>query len=204
VKVLRISKNVPHGKRRVLVYLAPLNRLRRMWLRVTEAIAGADSARRFGSSGDNVSFDPRGTYTFENIYLGSHVNLGARACLIASRSRIQIGNHVMFGPDVTIRGGNHRIDVVGKYMDEVTDNDKLPQNDLGVVVEDDVWVGQGAVLLGGVTVGRGSVVGAGSVVTKTVPPYSIVGGNPARVIRARFDDEQIAEHERLLGQRDPS
>ncbi|GAL24548.1 chloramphenicol acetyltransferase [Vibrio variabilis] len=53
----------------------------------------------------------------------------------------------------------------------------------------DVWIGHGAIILPGVTVGNGSIVGAGSVVTKDVPPYSIVVGNPARVLRPRFEDE---------------
>ena len=58
-----------------------------------------------------------------------------------------------------------------------------------IVLEDDVWIGQDSIILSGVTIGRGSVIAAGSVVTKSVEPYSIVGGNPARLIRYRFDDE---------------
>lgn len=57
------------------------------------------------------------------------------------------------------------------------------------------------IILKGVTIGRGSVVGAGAVVTKDVPPYAIVGGNPAKVIRFRFTKEQIKEHEKILSER---
>jgi len=64
-----------------------------------------------------------------------------------------------------------------------------------VTVEDDVWIGSRAIILSGVTVGRGSIVAAGAVVTRSVPPYSVVGGCPARVIRFRWDVETILLHE---------
>ena len=67
-----------------------------------------------------------------------------------------------------------------------------------MVIEDEVWVGGGATILHGVTIGRGSVIGAGAVVTKSVPPYSVVAGNPARVIRERWDAATIAAHEAKL------
>lgn len=103
----------------------------------------------------------------------------------------------MFGPGVTIRGGNHRIDLVGRYMDSVGEDEKRPEDDPGVVIEDDVWVGGNATILAGVRVGRGSVIAASAVVTKDVPPNTIVGGNPARVIRNRFDADDLAIHEAL-------
>lgn len=66
------------------------------------------------------------------------------------------------------------------------------------MIEDDVWGGANVTILKGVTVGRGSVVAAGAVVTRSCPPYSIIGGVPARLIRRRFTDEQIREHEAKL------
>lgn len=67
-----------------------------------------------------------------------------------------------------------------------------------VTIEDDVWTGANITILKGVTIGRGSVVAAGSVVTKSCPPYSIIGGVPAKIIKYRFTVEQVLEHERLL------
>ena len=74
----------------------------------------------------------------------------------------------------------------------------MPDQDLPVVIEDDVWTGANVTILKGVTIGRGSVIAAGAVVTKSFPPYSIIGGVPAKLIKMRFTPEQIAEHERVL------
>lgn len=156
---------------------------------------------RFAGHGRNFSFDPFGVYSYETITVGDNVNLGHRPVMIASRSYIRIGNDVMFGPEVTIRGGNHRIDIVGQPMARITDADKRPEDDPGVTIEDDVWVGTRAIILAGVTIGRGAVIAAGAVVTKSVAPYAIVAGNPARELRKRWDDATIAEHERLLSER---
>lgn len=104
----------------------------------------------------------------------------------------------MIGHNITNLGGNHRFDIVGKFMIDIKENDKLPENDQDVIIEDDVWVGCNVTLLKGVTIGRGSVIAAGAVVTKSCLPYSIIGGNPAKLIKMRFTEESIVEHERLL------
>lgn len=153
---------------------------------------------RFAAHGEKFWFDPMGQYTFSTISVGDDVALGEGAYLIAIRSRIRIGNHVMFGPEVTIRGGNHRTDVVGRFMKSIRDEEKRPEDDLGVVIDDDVWVGTRAVILSGVRIGRGAVVGAGATVTRSVLPYAIVVGNPARLLRFRWDVNTILEHERRL------
>lgn len=164
----------------------------------TRTLLGKIHRSRFASYGKEFSFDPYGIYSYENISVGNKVNLGYRPIIVASRSKIVIGSHVMLGPEVTIRGGNHRIDIIGRNMIDVRDDEKLPENDPGVTIEDDVWIGTRAVILAGVTVGRGAVVAAGAVVTKSVPPYAIVGGNPAKIIRMRWSDEDIAKHEALI------
>lgn len=165
---------------------------------VWRTVLAALYRRRFGRHGREFDFDPQGSYTYETIHCGDHVSLGERPRLVATRSKIFIGNHVFFGSEVTIRGGNHRIDLVGRFMDSITEAEKRPEDDRGVVVGDDVWVGDRAIILHGVTIGRGAVVGAGAVVTKDVPAYAIVGGVPARVIRYRWDPETIKRHEAIL------
>ena len=121
--------------------------------------------------------------------------------VLSTWAHVMIGNYVMFGPGVTIITGNHRTDLIGKYMCQVTDKEKHPEDDREVVIEDDVWIGANTTILNGVTIGRGSVVAACSVVTKSCPPYSVIAGVPARTIKSRFTPEQIAEHERRLMQR---
>ncbi len=70
------------------------------------------------------------------------------------------------------------------------------------VIEDDVWIGLGSIILSGVKIGQGSIIAAGSIVTKDVEPFSIYGGNPAKKIRDRFDSEkQRAEHQKLYEQK---
>ncbi len=90
-------------------------------------------------------------------------------------------------------GGEHRVDWVTTYpftaiMDEASAFKGHPASKGNVVIGNDVWVGRDAVILSGVEIGDGSVIGANSVVTKNVLPYSIVAGNPARIVRFRFKD----------------
>ena len=133
-----------------------------------------------------------------NISLGHHVVLGPNTRIMTTKAKTVIGNYVMFGPGVTIVTGDHRTDVIGKPMYLISDNEKLPENDQDVIIEDDVWIGANAVILKGVTIGRGSVVASGSIVTKSFPPYSIIGGVPAKLIKARFTEEEIKEHESAM------
>lgn len=150
----------------------------------------------FASHGSHFRFDPEGIYTYGSIHVGDHVNLGLGTRLLGGEANIWIGDHVIFGPDVLVVAGNHRIDVVGTPVDQVSA--KRPEDDLGVRIGEDVWVGARAIILHGVDIGRGAVVGAGSVVTKSVPPYTIVVGNPARAVAHRFTAEQAAQHESVL------
>lgn len=148
--------------------------------------------------GKNVTLRPLSSTIrgLENLSIGYDSHIPHGTTIYCTEATLSIGNKVMFGPNPTIVTGDHRMDVIGEYMIDV--RQKLPQNDQSVVIEDDVWVGANVTILKGVTIGKGSVVAAGSVVTKTFPPYSIIGGVPAKIIKMRFNPIEICEHEKIL------
>lgn len=111
----------------------------------------------------------------ERISVGSHCNF-AQGVFITGGGGVTIGDWVGMGPDVKVWSVNHRF--------EDPDQPWLLQGweFKPVVIEDDVWLGAGVFVMPGVTIGKGAIVSACSVVAKSVPPYSLVAGNPARVV----------------------
>jgi acetyltransferase-like isoleucine patch superfamily enzyme len=112
------------------------------------------------------------------IEMGDLVSIGP-LCFFASKGGIRVGSGVSIGSGTHLMAGGH-----------VSDDPELAilkqaRTAAGIVVEDNVWIGSGTKVLDGVTIGRNSIVAAGSVVSKDVPEYSIVMGNPARVIEKR-------------------
>lgn len=130
--------------------------------------------------------------------IGSHVYIGKQVHIEANS---EIGDYCLLANRVAIIGRNdHDYTAVGfpmRYAPWIgSKRFPSPHREDKAVIESDVWLGFGAVVLTGVTIGRGSVVAAGSVVTKDIPPYSIAAGVPAKVVAMRFADEQtIARHE---------
>lgn len=112
---------------------------------------------------------------------GYNIKTGAKVffnfnCVVLDVAEVRIGNNVFFGPAVQIYTVNHPLDAKKRNT--------LIEQALPVVIEDDVWIGGGAVILPGVTIGKGSVIAAGSVVTKDIPADVVAAGNPCRVIKA--------------------
>ena len=135
-----------------------------------------------------------------NISIGVNFYIG-RYSLIECNAII--GNNVIFGNYVALVGKfDHHFKQIGvpiRLASQIRDKDYNWKGlDSKVIIEDDVWIGYGSIIMSGVTIGKGSIVAAGSVVTKDVKPYSIVGGNPARLIKMRFNEEEILKHESIL------
>ena len=93
--------------------------------------------------------------------------------------------------------GNHAR-IVGTFVSDIRESNKPDGFDQEVVIEEDVWIGCNVTLLAGVTIGRGATVAAGAVVSKSMPPYCICGGVPARFIKFYWTVDQILEHEAKL------
>lgn len=110
----------------------------------------------------------------QHIILGDQVYLNA-GCTILDNNTVHIGDQTMLGPAVQIYTAAHPLEAEPRIQGW--------ERARAIVIEAQVWIGGGAILLPGVRVGRGAVVGAGAVVTRNVPPYTVVAGNPARVIR---------------------
>jgi acetyltransferase-like isoleucine patch superfamily enzyme len=143
--------------------------------------------------GESVVFDPlTSRIDYQHVRMGSRVYIGPGAKI----GRADIGNDVMMGPNVSIYDGYHAYDVVGKTLRESGNAAIGPGR---VPIGDDVWIGEGAVLLRRAQIPEGVVVGTKAMVTGPVPPYTVVVGAPASVLRERFTDDELREHLRLRG-----
>lgn len=111
-----------------------------------------------------------------NVRLGSNVQLNHN-CTIIDTCLVSIGSRTQVGPNVSFYSATHPLDP------QLRNGTRGPETSKEIHVGEDCWIGGGSIVLPGVRIGRGSTVGAGSVVTKDVPPFHVVAGNPARIIR---------------------
>lgn len=128
--------------------------------------------------GKNVNIESNATFS-SKVTLEDYSGIGINAKIYGT---CHIGRYVMMGTDVTIITRNHRFDRTDIPMMEQGFGEERP-----VYIGNDVWIGDRVLILPGVHIGDGSIIAAGAVVTKNVPPYSIVAGVPARKIRDRFE-----------------
>lgn len=152
--------------------------------------------------------------------IGHNFHCG-RGVFLWARDGIEIGNDFYIGKysiiETNCRIGNgviiaNNVGIVGRYDHDYTKigipvrlspcirNADYNWKGIGqwTIIEDDVWIGFGAIVMSGVTIGRGSIIAAGAIVTKDIAPYSIVAGVPAKVIKKRFEKEQIIKHEKII------
>ena len=126
--------------------------------------------------GKNVNIEKNAVFS-SRVTLGDNSGIGIRASI---GGETHIGKNVMMGPDCIIYTRNHAFSRTDIPMYEQGFQEEKP-----VFISDDVWIGGRVIILPGVKIGTGAVIGAGSVVTKDVPDYAIVGGNPAKVLKYR-------------------
>ena len=151
------------------------------WMLHFPGLARSLARRKLGRFGEDSALRPFSYLVgTRHIEIGERVVIRPHTMLMADDdARIIIGNDVLIGAGVHVYVNNHRFD---NRDVKIVDQGYFPSED--VVVEDDVWIGANAILLPGVRVGRHSVIAAGSVVTKSVEPFSVYGGVPARKIKS--------------------
>lgn len=152
-------------------------------------------SRRFARAGHDFVYSPISSRIrgYDKIFIGNRVFVGPGANF-SVHERLEIQDDVLIGPDVMILSGNHQIDVIGQTINA------SHQGNNGICrIEQDVWIGARVIVLGDVTIGEGAVVGAGSLVIRDVPPYTVVAGSPCALLRRRFSDDDLREHLRRLG-----
>lgn len=132
----------------------------------------------------------------ENVYLENYTRLQNLTNVISWKGKVVVKKYTAIGSDCTIIPGAH-VPTVGvpQFCSLLHIND----DDRTITIEEDVWIGARAIILSHCqTIGRGAVVAAGAVVSKSVPPYAVVAGVPAKIIACRFSLEQILKHESIL------
>lgn len=135
--------------------------------------------------GKNVNIE-KGALFSRDITIGDNSGIGMNSWMLSPA--ITIGDDVMIGPYCIMLTAGHNTQDISVPMWQQGFNEPRP-----IVIEDDVWIGARVTVLGGVTIGHGSIIGAGSVVTKSCEPYSVIAGNPARLIKKRNERETVNE-----------
>lgn len=147
--------------------------------------------------GNRVVASPFCIAGIKNMVVDEPISIGPNSVIYTTLAKVYIKGHFVSGPNLTIISGDHHY-VVGRFLDTISDSEKIPENDKDIVIEEDVWCGANVTILKGVTIGRGAIIAAGSVVTKNVPRYAIVGGVPAKIIKYKFTPHEIERHEQII------
>lgn len=154
--------------------------------------------KKFKSLGNGTKINPTASIhdkrlvsIGENSFIGKwcHISIVKPALLV-------VGNHAIISPYTKILAGDHRMDYVGKFISVINDPINIP-----IAIENDTMIGMDAMVLKGVTIGEGAVIGAKAVVVKNVLPYTVAVGIPAKMIKLRFNLEDIPRHMEAINSR---
>ncbi len=175
-----------------------INKLKRLRKAIKWAIACTPLRSQLGFCAENAIFGyPMTIYNPKGLFLYENVKLLQFSCIINSKhENVIIKKYTSIAAHSTFVTNNHvsTVSIPQFLLGQSHINDKSGD----IIVNEDCWIGTGVIILAGVNLGRGSVVGAGSVVTKDIPPYAVVAGNPAKILSVKFSIPQIIEHEKAL------
>lgn len=135
--------------------------------------------------------NPHNVYLYENAHIGPH------SIILASKARFILKKQSGSAGYLVVATGNHAR-IKGRYYRSIKETEKPDDMDKDVIVNEDVWMGMNVTLLSGVEIGRGTTIAAGAVVTKSLPPYCIAGGVPAKFIKFYWSIDEILKHEENL------
>jgi len=148
-------------------------------------------AKRFGRNielGSGGRFiRPSEIFLGDNIYIAPKFHISAR--------NLRIGNNVLIGPNLFLECDDHIFNNVGKTIWST----KNERNIGNIIIENDVWIGGNVTILKNTQIGEGAIIGAGSIVTKPVPPYTICIGSPCRPMKVRFKIGELKRHLEAVG-----
>ncbi len=153
---------------------------------------------KFGYIADNVIITPPTLYSNpKNVYLYDGCAIGSNSVIFTTNAKFIMLKNSYTAPNFSISTGGHAM-LLGRFSRSITEIEKPKGFDQDVVVKEDVWIGMNVTLLAGVTIGRGCTIAAGAVVNKSIPPYAIAGGVPAKVLKFKWTIEEILQHEEQL------
>lgn len=153
--------------------------------------------KKLGYCGRNVHLgEPELLSDYSQLIMYDNTDIGNGLCLVSAGGKLIMKRNSCSATGLTVITGNHGREIGHWFNESVETHENDIEKD--VIVEEDVWLGTNVVLLSGVRIGRGSTVGAGAVVRCNVPPYSIVTGNPAKVVGFSFKPDEIIEHEKII------
>ena len=153
---------------------------------------------QFGSCGTNtIVFYPLRIYSPSSVYLDDNVKISSGLHILnAPGEKVIIKKYTVLAANCTIITNNHKSTcTIPQFLLGASHINDISKN---TIINEDVWLGYGVTLMPGVNIGRGCVIGAGSIVTKSIPPYAIAVGSPARIVKKKFTIEQILVHEQAL------
>lgn len=140
---------------------------------------------------------PNNIFDINKVSVGKYTYGRLEVLMFNNENNLRIGSFCSIAPKtVFLLSADHYTDHISSFPYKVKVTKSLDREGISkgdIIVDDDVWIGYGTTVLSGVHIGQGAIVAAGSVVTKDVPPYAIVGGVPAKVIKYRFSPEMITE-----------